>query len=230
MLPRVYKYDVGTIYLHCMHGTILGGRHASRLVATLYQGSKGVVGFLNPSYLVWDGKRGVEWYPKCWSSQACSRLGILQGDKCTRYMRERQVQESLVTLSCLVWIGMGCVEWYPKCWSPQACSRLGILQGHKCTRYMRERHVQESLVTLSCLVWVGMGCVEWYPKCWSPQACSRLGILQGHKRTRYMRERDKSAKRISRPQVAWCGVDNSQAKVISRNCQSSKGIPRPFKL
>ena len=135
----------------------------------------------------------VEWYPKCWSPQPCSRLGVLQAHKCTRYMRERQVQERLVTLSYLVWIGMGCVEWYPKCWSPQACSRLGVLQAPKCTSYMRERQVHESLVTLSYLAWIGMGCVEWYPKCWSPQACSRLGVLQAHKCTRYMRDKSKRA-------------------------------------
>ena len=75
-------------------------------------------------------------------------LGSCKHTSVQRYVRERQVQERLVTLSYLVWIGMGCVEWYPKCRSPQACSRLGLLQAHKCTRYVRGKQVQQMMVTL----------------------------------------------------------------------------------
>ena len=33
---------------------------------------------------------------KCWSPQACSRLGVLQAHKCTRFMRERQARHRIL--------------------------------------------------------------------------------------------------------------------------------------
>ena len=121
----------------------------------VYESKRGWSPCLTLYGLEWDVLSGI---PSVGAHNLVPDLDVLQAHKCTRYMRERQVQERLVTLSYLVWICMGCVEWYPKCWSPQPCSRLGCLASTQVYKiYERETSPREvGHLVLPCMDLYGM--------------------------------------------------------------------------